>query len=158
MKSDIDWKTLDLTLNPPTDRTIDFASASSQFSKVAFDVYKKIGEEGLWELREGDGGRKILVALYEEASSDNVKTASANKWSAHADSSNKFVTLAFRDSPICKFAASEYGFDESNAAQFANFVAEKARDSAFVDKLIDTLTPARRAHLLDLFGDQGINK
>jgi hypothetical protein len=158
MKSDIDWKSLDLALNPPTNRTIDFASASSQFTKVAFDVYKKTGEEGLWELRDGTDGRKVLVALYEESGAETIKTASLNKWSAHADSSRKFVTLAFRDSPICKFAASEYGFDESNAEHFASFVVEKARDSAFVDELIDTLTPARRAHLLDLFGDQGINK
>jgi hypothetical protein len=157
MKSDIDWKSLELALNPPTHMSIDFASASGQFTKVAFDVYKKIGEEGLWELREAEDGRKVLVALYEEAA-ENVRTASASEWSAHADSSNKFVTLAFRGAPICKFAAAEYGFDESNAGQFASFIASKASDSSFIDNLVDTLTPARRAHLLDLISDQGKTK
>jgi len=157
MKSDIDWKSLELALNPPTDRSIDFASASGQFTKVAFDVYKKIGEEGLWELREAADGRKVLVALYEEAA-ENIKTASVNEWSAHPDSSSKFVTLAFRGAPIYKFAAADYGFDESSAGQFASFIASKARDSSFVDQLADTLTPARRAHLLDLISDQGKTK
>lgn len=157
MKSDIDWQSLELVLNPPTSKAIDFASASDQFTKVAFDVYKKIGEEGLWELREAEDGRKMLVALYEEAH-DTVKTASLSEWSAHADSSRKFVTLAFRGAPIYKFASTDYGFDESSAAQFANFIASKARDNSFIDQLASTLTPARRAHLLDLISDQGKTK
>jgi len=155
MKSDIDWKSLESALNPPVDRSLDFNSVRDQFTKLAFDVYKRTGEEGLWELREAEDGRKVLVALYDEEGSEVVKTASASDWSAHADSSKKFVTLAFRGSPVYKFAAADHGFAESEAANFANFVATRARDPHFFNQIVSSLTPARRAHLLNLVGEQG---
>ena len=156
MKLDIDWNSIEQAIRPAKNNTLDFSAVRDQFTKVAFDVYKRTGEESLWELRESEGGQKILVALYEEQDNETVKTASVKSdWTAHADMTRQFVTLAFKGSPVYKFSSKEHGFDEASAGQFANYVAAQAKDPVFINKMAASLTPARRAHLLGLVSDQG---
>jgi hypothetical protein len=155
MKLDIDWNSIEQAVRPSKPATLDFSAVGSQFTKVAFDVYKRTGEDSLWELREAEDGRKILVALYEESEGETVKTASASEWSAHADASRQFVTLAFQGTPVYKFSSKEHGFDEGSAAQFANYVVAQAKQPDFIAKMAFSLTPARRAHLLGIVRNQG---
>jgi hypothetical protein len=154
MKLDIDWNSVEQALRPSKPAVLDFSVVGAQFTKVAFDVYKRTGEDALWELREAEDGRKILVALYDEGEAETVKTASASEWTAHADSSNQFVTLAFQGSPVYRFSSKDHGFDEGTAAQFANYVVAQAKQPEFIEKMAFSLTPARRAHLLDLVRNQ----
>lgn len=156
MKLDIDWNSIERAIRPSESTALDFSKVGEQFTKVAFDVYKRTGEDGLWELREAEDGRKVLVALYEEPDGETVKTASDNSgWSAHSDSSRQFVTLSLHGAPVYKFSSKEHGFDEASATKFANYLVARAKEPGFIDKMAFNLTPARRAHLLGLVRNQG---
>lgn len=147
MNFDIDWNELDGVINPSPNKELDFTKVASQFKKVAFDVYEKIGETGLWELKEKEDGTKVLVALYEE---DLPKTASLSNWTASPNKSGTTVTLQYSGVPVAKFNGGEYGFASDEAGKFASFIASKASsDKNFIKKLASTMPAPARAHLVN---------
>jgi hypothetical protein len=156
MKFDIDWIELDSAVNPAPVAELDFVRVASQFRKVAFDVYEKIGETGLWELREKEDGTKVLVALYEE-DMPKTATASASAWTATANRAGDAVTLQYNGVPVVKMASAQYGFTSEEAGQFASFIAAKATNGGkeFVERLAGSLSAAARAHLLNTVAVKG---
>lgn len=149
MSFDFDWAEFERELNPPKDNSLEFSKVAHAFRKVAFDAYEKIGETGLWELREREDGTKVLVALYDTEGLE--KQAFFGVWTAGATKSGDSVTLQFRGTPVAKFAGKEYGFSSAEAGQFSSFIATKANtNSEFVNKLANTLSPNQRSFLLDL--------
>lgn len=151
--SDFDWQGLAEQISPARKNPVyAFNEVQDQFRKVAFDVYKRVGDPtNLWELRDGPDGKKYLFALYEdrdmvaESGSDSAQVKKASVWVAVPDSSRRNVTLSCRGTPICRFAGSEYGFDTSDAVAFADFIQKKAEDSDFVNKLVEQMPDSKRA-------------
>lgn len=156
MKFDIDWAEIENAVNPAPVTELDFVRVASQFRKVAFDVYEKIGETGLWELREKDDGTRVLVALYE----DNIpKTAVASSaWSAMPSRAGDTVTLSYDNVPVAKLAAAQYGFDANKSGQFASFIVARANTGGqeFIKRLAGSLSPAARAHMLSIVAAKGV--
>lgn len=151
-KAEIDWGALANSLAPKAAKET-YEVTSGQFSKIAFDVYRKNNDNSLWELREVDG-KKLLFALYDDESDEQVKTASS-RWSAFQDSAEQNVTLVCDNVPIFRFAAQDYNF-HGEAARFASYIANKAStDKEFVDSLLEQMTPARRASAIEVIrGDK----
>lgn len=151
MKSEINWQELQAALNPPRNQGLDWSAVGDQFSKVAFDVYKRTGEDGLWELREVDG-HKFLFALYNEEKADStVKTAGlTGDWAAYPDRAGENVTLLFKGTPVYRFGANDYEF-AGEAGKFASWIAGHAgSDVGFVQKLASMMSPAKRAAFSEL--------
>jgi hypothetical protein len=149
MKFDINWNELDGAINPAPVRELEFTRVASQFRKVAFDVYEKIGETGLWELQEKEDGSRVLVALYEE-DLPKTATASLSKWSALASRSGDSVTLQYEGTPVAKLNADAFGFEPKEAGRFATFIAVQAErgGAGFVQRLASSLSTGAKAHLL----------
>lgn len=149
-KDTIDWNALESALNPKKEAYRVYDAVNGPFRKVAFDMYKDVTDGSLWEMREVDG-KKLLFALYDEDGVEKTATASVKSdWSAHPDSSEENVTLIYRNTPIYRFAASEYGFI-GDAHKFASYVVNKAnKDKDFIAGVLKQVSPARRQHILSV--------
>jgi hypothetical protein len=147
----LDWEGLDKAVNK--ERTsYEYEQVKHLFRKCAFDAYKPLnGSEQLWELRDGEDGKKYLVALYEEAE-DIVATASTKFWKATPDSRGN-VTLAYKDFPIMLFTAANAGYEVSEAAQFAEYLEKKASIKEFERDLVSNLPQAKKEVLVRLMSE-----
>lgn len=148
MSFNFDWEQFGREMNPVKDSSLEFTKVAHQFRKVAFDAYEKIGETGLWELRERDDGVKVLVAIYDEP--ELQKSASVSPWTAGATKAGDSVTLQYRGTPVAKFAGREYGFSADEAGAFSTYIAKEANSKDFVNKLASSLNANQRSFLLDL--------
>lgn len=158
--SDLDWGVIATCVAPRTDR-VRFADVSGQFKKIAWDMYKPLsGEETLWELREEDG-EKFLYAVYGDESELKV-TAGLNAtepvraaWTAFSDREGRNITLSFKNVPIKRFAATEFGFTPDEAEEFAAFLTVQAADKDFVSRLLGTLPEAKKVAVAQLINQRG---
>lgn len=150
MPNNFDWASLNNMVNP-SKTALAFDDVKNHFQKVAFDVYKQNGSDKLWELRE-ENGQKFLVALYDNVENLVVESTEnkPNSWVAIADSDKKNVTLSFKNTPVAKFASSEYNFTEQEADAFAKFVEKKAADASFISALVETMPEKKREVVLKL--------
>lgn len=152
----MDWFEFEATLLGERPVVLDFQKVAHAFNKVAFDVYReKEGDTKLWELREGDDGKKYLYALYDEAPAGTLKSESndvadeelpakkASVWHAAGDSTAENVTLFYKNHPIHRFASTTYGFNKSDIDNFIRYVSAAAAEPAFIDGL-KTLMPAEK--------------
>ena len=141
--AEIDWASIEQAV--PSKRTCyDFDKYQSYFYKVAFDCYKaNNGSEQLWELRDGDDGRKYLFALYEEP--EDVVTSSKD-WEAQPDQEGKSITLSYKKIPIYRFASEQFRFTPQQAGEFAEFISKKAENKDWIQKLLsDAMSDERRS-------------
>jgi hypothetical protein len=150
MALDLNWE--HLSESTETARTrYKFADVQHLMRKVAFDIYKQIGDkvENLWELREEDG-TKYLYSVYDDAADLTAKSSDDADWQATSDRDGKNVTLSFKQLPLVRFAAAEHGFAPDEADGFAKFLQTKARDQEFVSELVKQLPDAKQAALASL--------
>lgn len=157
MPKNFDWTTLNGVVNPSKSALV-YEDVKGSFRKVAFDVYKQIGSEKLWELRE-ENGQKFLVALYDGGDADLiVKSEDSEKkdWVATADLDKKNITLSFRSTPIAKFASSDYSFKEQEADAFAKFIEQKASDESFINALVNSMPDKKREVVVKLLQEGAI--
>jgi hypothetical protein len=152
--SSFNWSVVDKAVNKK--RVVyEFDEVKHLFKKVAFDVYKPVtGSDQLWELRDGDDGKKYLFALYEEGQ-DIVAEASAKEWYATPDSQGLNITLSYKQIPVARFASAECGFTPEEAGEFAAFIEKKATNKDFVREMLKHLPEAKRIALIRLMGDKG---
>lgn len=149
MSADFDWARLADVVEPKRDtQRLAWEEARGSFRKVAWDVYKPLdGSEQLWELRDGEDGKKYLYAMYESApvktSEDSqpteIKTTASSDWTAICDRDRKNITLSFKGFPLKRFASDEFKFAPDEAEQFAAFLQEKAAEPEFVRQVITGL-------------------
>ena len=148
MTLELDWQ--GLSEGTETKRTCHkFADVQHLVRKIAFDQYKPLVGEGLWELREEDGV-KYLFSVYDEPSDLKATSSAATDWQAASDRDGKNVTLSFKQMPLMRFAAAKCGFTPDEAESFAKFLQAKSQDSEFVSKLATQLPDAKKAVLADL--------
>jgi len=150
MSGDFDWNSLEEVVN--TKRTnYKFSEYKQYFKKIAVDRYKSVnGSDQLWELRTGDNGDQYLFALYNEP--EDIVTGSENTkdFKAISDNSGENVTLAYRKTPIFRFAKETYKFPDG-ADAFASYVENKAQDKEWIDALMTkAMTSERRETVLKL--------
>lgn len=147
----LDWTKLASDITPNT-RRIPFEPNKHLFKKVAFDVFQLNGSpvESLWLLEEDENGEQFLVAQYDDQEAKGLEVKS--HWAALADKDYKNVTLLYKDTPIQRFASSQYGFDESDAHIFQHTLIEKlSSDKEFLAKFLESQPEERRNELLRQF-------
>ena len=146
----LDWLKLAVDIIPRNDK-IPYGPNKQFFTKVAFDVFQFTGSpvESLWILEEGEDGKQYLVARYDE---DAQPLEVKSNWLALPDKECKNITLAYKNVPIQKFAASEFGFTQADAYIFQRTLIEKlSSDKSFVEKLLKSQPKEKQEKLLTQF-------
>lgn len=132
----LDWMKLSTNITPNTNKVL-YEPNKHLFRKVAFDVFQMDSSpvESLWSLEKDDDGIQYLVALYSDEQSDNIEVKS--DWEAISDKKAENITLAYKNMPIQRFAAKEYGFTPEDAPVFQKSLVDLLNsDKAQVAKLL----------------------
>ncbi len=143
----LDWTKLSGDITPEPGK-IPYAPNKHLFKKVAFDVFQLNSSpvESLWTLEDGDNGEQFLVAQYSDEQPETLEVKS--HWAALADKEGKNVTLTYKNSPIQRFASSDFGFGEEDVHTFQQALVEKlGSDKSFVSKLLKS-QPKSKLNLL----------
>lgn len=114
----LDWGKLTNDLSEDKQK-IPYEENKHRFRKVAFDVFQlnSSPSESLWSLEDDEDGKQYLVALYQsDENKDNIDVKS--EWKALADKEAQNITLTYKDMPIQRFAAKDYGFDKEDVHVF----------------------------------------
>jgi hypothetical protein len=119
----LDWTKLVGDVVPDSGR-IAYEPNKHLFRKVAFDVFQLNSSpvESLWILEENENGEQYLVAQYEDGQTDTLEVKS--HWEALADRKGENVTLMYKDTPIQRFASSDYGFAPDDVHIFQQSLVE----------------------------------
>lgn len=100
---------------------------SSRFAQVGIGVFRD-SDSNIWKLEQGDDGAEYIIRAEDEEQS----VEGNEDWAATPDATKKTVTLSYKGIPLCKFASKDYGFDESSAKSFAEFLLSKTSDARYV--------------------------
>jgi len=150
----LDWTELSGVVDPDL-RKISYEQNKHLFTKVAFDVFQLNSSpvDSLWILEDDDDGAQFLVARYEDEDADSGLKAESS-WAALADKEAANVTLFYKDSPIQRFASTEFGFTKDDVGVFKKSLIEKlSSDKTFRDKFLSSLPTAKRDALLQQFSE-----
>ena len=149
MPLEYDWNHLSDAVTPA--QSYAFDEVSHLFRKVAYDVYKPLeGPETLWELRDGDDGKKYLFALYEDGGDITTSAKDESDWDTASDREGQNVTLSYKQVPIMRFASTEYQFTPEQADDFAEFVKSKTAEPEFLKDLLNKMPESKRAAVIGL--------
>lgn len=149
----LDWSNLSNQIDKKAEK-IPYEQNKKLFTKVAFDVFQLNNSptESLWTLEADENGEQFLVAMYDDAAPSLV---SESGWSALPDKKAENITLFYKNTPIRRFASSEYGFTAKDVGVFQSTLVQKlASDSEFRQKflkLIEAQDPDLRAQILIKF-------
>lgn len=107
---------------------------SSRFSQVGIGMFRD-SDNGIWTLESGEDGNEYIIRAKDDEQI-TVESEEEQDWAANTDSTKKAITLSYKGMPICKFAATEYGFNEESAEEFADFLLSKTTDAGYVKSFI----------------------
>lgn len=149
----LDWQKLAGDVTPDKGR-IPYEPNKHLFRKVAFDVFQlKSGPvDPIWILEESDDGESYLVAQYSSDDDNKGLETKSSHWAALSDSEGVSVTLLYKNTPIRRFASSEFGFDKNDVHIFQEALVKKlASDPESVNKMLDELDYDRKSTLTNKF-------
>lgn len=148
----LDWTKLANVVEPKRDR-VPYEPNKHLFTKVAFDVFQLNTSpvESLWVLETSDDGTEYLAAMYgDDDATDQLEVKS--HWEALSDKDAKNVTLLYKDTPLQRFASSDYGFDKSDVHVFQRtLVAKLSSDKEFREKFLNSQPEEKREMILKQF-------
>lgn len=148
----LDWAQLAGTVEPRRDR-VSYEENKHMFTKVAFDVFQLNSSpvESLWVLEKNEDGAEYLVAMYgEDDAAEQLEVKS--HWEAVSDKDGKNVTLLYKETPLQRFASTDYGFDQSDVHIFQRTLISKlASDKEFRDKFLNSQPEEKREMILKQF-------
>ena len=146
----LDWNKLAGDMTTRKDK-IPYEQNKQFFTKIAFDVFQFNASpiESLWILEDGEDGKQYLVAKYEDA--DQPLEVKSN-WLAVLDTEGKNITVAYKNTPIQKFASTDFGFNKDDAYIFQKMLVEKLNsDKSFIEKLVKSQPKEKQEKLLTQF-------
>lgn len=110
------------------------AMRSGKFVRADLGVFRKNDDQTIWHLQQDEDGKEYIVK------STSYDTPIDGEWSALPSRTGEFVTLAYREYPICNFTKAEYRYDDANC--FASFLVKKAAQEKqkFIANLLKTLS------------------
>jgi hypothetical protein len=117
--------------------------------KIAFDVFKVDNDpyNGLWTTKDVDG-EPYLVRM----SSPDYEYSSSGDWTAASDYDRENITLSYKEAPIMRFSADEYGFTRDDIITFKSAVLDRtSTDEEFIKSILLEQTDAKRSALLVTF-------
>src|SRR5271169_1071656 len=120
----LNWAHLADVVKPQSGKIL-YESNKHLFTKMAFDVFQlnTSSVDSLWVLENGEDGKQYLVARYEDTTETPLEAKSC--WAAFSDKEHKNVTLLYKDTPIQRFASSEFGFDDDDIYIFQKTLIHK---------------------------------
>lgn len=151
----LDWKQLSGTISPDTKKVL-YGPNKHLFRKVAFDVFQLKGGpvDPIWILEEGEDGESYLVAQYDDSDVENKDKGLESKggWTALSDKKAESVTLLYKNTPIRRFASSEFGFDNNDVHIFQEALVDKLKSNPeAVSQMLDDLGEERKNALANQF-------
>ena len=152
----LDWTKLAGDVIPDSGR-IPYKPNKHLFRKVAFDVFQLNSSpiESLWILEDGDDGNQYLVAQYDETESNTLEAKSS--WEALVDRKGENVTLLYKETPIQRFASSDYGFTADDVHIFQKSLVDLLNsDPDFVTKVLKTQSKEKLGILAQHFPELNI--
>jgi len=152
----LDWTKLAGDVVPDSGR-IPYAPNKHLFKKVAFDVFQLNSSpvESLWILEENENGEQYLVAQFDDMEISTLEAKS--HWEALADSKGENVTLMYKDTPIQRFASSDYGFTKDDVHIFQQSLVELLNSNPdFVIKVLKDQPKERLGILAQHFPELNI--
>ena len=150
----LDWTRLAGDVVPDSGK-VPYEANKHLFRKVGFDVFQMSSSpvESLWILEDGEDGKQYLSAKYDDVETIEVKS----HWKSLSDRKGENVTLMYKDSPIQRFAATDYGFTEDDVHIFQQVLVEKLNsDKSFVEKLLKSQPKDKLASLMQQFPELNI--
>lgn len=133
-------------------RKYKLAEVRERLVKVAFDVvrFKDDDNLNLWKIESGQDG-EYIVALYEDTTPEQVKTAKLNnKWSSIQ--SNDSIIVSYANVPVAKFSAQELNMDVSELNFATSFLPKKLAENATLrQSLLKKISPDFRQNLTSQF-------
>lgn len=148
----LDWAQLASVVEPRRDR-VSYETNKHLFTKVAFDVFQLNSSpiESLWVLEKGEDGKEYLVAMYGEQEATK-QLESKSSWEAVSDREGKNVTLLYKETPLQRFASTDYGFSQSDVHIFQRTLISKlSTDKAFREKFLNSQPAEKREMILKQF-------
>lgn len=148
----LDWEKLANSVEPRRDKIL-FEQNKHLFTKLAFDVFRlnTSPTESLWILEKGEDGKEYLAAMYDN-DDNSAQLEVKSHWEAISDKDNKNVTLLYKNTPLCRFASTDYGFDNSDIHIFQRtLVAKLNLDKSFRDKFMTSQSAEKREMILKQF-------
>ena len=145
----IDWNQVDTVINPKI-KVLPFEQSKHLFTKVAFDVFSLNTSplESLWTLEQGEDGKQYLVAMYDES----IIQSASDDWNALIDKEAKNITLLYKNTPIQRFASTQYNFSPEDAPIFRNTLLNKlSEDKEFRNKFLQSIEENKRKELISQF-------
>lgn len=104
-------------------RSHKFEDVKHQFTKVAFDIFRKNdgNAQELWQIQDGEDGQYI-VALYSE---DELVATASTKSPWLVTSRNNDLNFFYKGDYLCKVACSKLGFSSSDSELATRYLSEK---------------------------------
>lgn len=132
-------------------KRLEFESNKHLFTKIAFDVFQLNSSpvESLWLLETDSDGKQYLAATYDD--SDITQKEAVGDWSALSNKEASMVVLYYKDFPLHKFAASTFGFNQSDVQIFQKALVNKTADPIFVRKVVNAQPEDKKDLVLKQF-------
>lgn len=129
-------------------RKFKFDDVKSNFTKVAFDIYRKndAPKDELWQIQSADDG-DYIIALYDE---EKVATASFQPWSVVIK--NADLHVFYKQEHLCKVASTQLGFQESDLSLAKQYLPSKlASNKNLVKALLNTVDHVTQRSILSKY-------
>lgn len=123
--TDQDFEFLDNILSP---KRVLKEGNQSKFVKVAFDIFRKFDDDGLWKIEADENGVEYFVRTSDEV----VKEGSID--AVFDDDDN--ITILHNDVPVCSFSALELGLTKEEIPGFCTFLKKKSIDEDFIQNIL----------------------
>lgn len=147
----VDLKSVAKAIIPDKSKVL-YKDNAHNFTKVAFDVFQlnNAPVESYWILEKAEDGQEYLVAKYDEDTS--LEVLASAKWDVLLDKDKKNATLSYKNTPIQRFASSDYGFTPEDAHLFQRALSNKMNtEKTFVRAFFESQSQERKKELLSKF-------
>ena len=109
------------------------ALASGKFAQVGINLFRHQENNTIWQVEAGEDETNYIVrAEPEEEQNMVVESSDDEEWTATSDSEKDSVTLAYRGTPMCRFASKECGFNADSVENFQKYLIAQTKEAAFV--------------------------
>lgn len=147
-KFEIDFQELGKTIISDPNK-IPLKGNEHRLVRVAFDLFhlKDGNPEDLWQVQSSDDG-EFLVRTYALPEDEEKKVASS-KWEVKLDKKEENLTVAYRNIPLMKLAAKDFGITTPEETKlFQRMIFNKlATDNEFVGKVVQNLSEEKQSIL-----------
>jgi hypothetical protein len=130
---------------------LSFLEHKDRFKKIAWDMWHMVDESPtkIWLLQKLDDGVEYLCRASEWV--EETTSTDSSPWQAKEDENVSTVTLSYKNIPVQKFSASDFGFDKETVNSFKEAVVSTMYDKDKTKQLLESLPEEYRTILINKF-------